>query len=173
VLEITQWIPIARRIGAARNASHAKKTTNGSIYMAPDSEVKGIAGELAFMRETGWMPNLSTNGHTDGGADFYTLVGSVDVKTAQAQKHAPARLLINYGVRFHPDWYVLCEYYCKPDFSYAQIRMMGAVQYSVFQKSFYPFKTPWGLKRAMDACDLIPWVQVLSSFKRWRNGAND
>jgi hypothetical protein len=96
---MNQIIKVAER----RHELH--KNHASSRPLSPNYETIGLAGEFAFGRLTGIMPDLSERPTGDGGVDFHLpLVFTVDVKTAEKAFN----LLHEVGKEFC-DIYVLAQ----------------------------------------------------------------
>ncbi|MEK7112905.1 MAG: hypothetical protein AAB875_06365, partial [Patescibacteria group bacterium] len=73
--------------------------------LGPEHDAVGLAGEEAFASRYGYRVDHEYAQRGDGGADFATYLGSVDVKTYRK----PAHLLVEQGTA-RADIYVLVRY---------------------------------------------------------------
>ena len=73
--------------------------------LGPDHDAVGLAGEEAFAARYGYKVDREYAQRGDGGADFATYAGSVDVKTYRK----PVHLLVEQG-KVRADFYVLAGY---------------------------------------------------------------
>lgn len=92
------------KAASERQSLHKDHAT--SRPLSEGYEDVGMAGEVAFGRFSGLMPDLERRPGGDGGTDFdLPVVFTVDVKTARKAGH----LIHEVGKRF-ADIYVLAEY---------------------------------------------------------------
>ena len=68
-------------IAADRARLHKGQGT--SRPLSKEYELVGLSGEVAFSKETGYPLDLRTRIGGDNGVDFYTSLGTVDVKTSR------------------------------------------------------------------------------------------
>ena len=73
--------------------------------LGPEHDAVGLAGEEAFAARYGYRVDHEYAQRGDGGADFATYAGSVDVKTYRK----PVHLLVEQG-KVRADLYVLAAY---------------------------------------------------------------
>ena len=92
-----------KAIAAYRAQVH--KGQESSRPLSKEYELIGLSGEVAFAKETGYPLDLRTKPAGDDGVDFYTSLGTVDVKTSRK----PYFLLVEKG-KVKADIYVLAQY---------------------------------------------------------------
>ena len=92
-----------RAIAADRARLHKGQDT--SRPLSKEYELVGLSGEVAFSKETGYPLDLRTRIGGDNGVDFYTSLGTVDVKTSRK----PYFLVVEQG-KVKADVYVLAQY---------------------------------------------------------------
>lgn len=91
----------------AKDRSALHKDHASCRQLSENYDEIGMAGELAFGKMFGLMPDLELRPEGDKGVDFRVILGlSVDVKTAQK----PYNLIHEVGKPF-ADLYVLCQYH--------------------------------------------------------------
>ena len=92
-----------KKAAAARVKLHAGSKSTRAL--GPDYQYVGLAGERAFAVEFGIPMDLELRPRGDGGVDFRTVAGTVDVKT-----YRKAYNLLREKGKPHADILVLAQY---------------------------------------------------------------
>jgi hypothetical protein len=87
-----------------RDSTHSKHASRRPL--SDDFEYVGLAGEVAFAQAYNAPMDLRSVATGDKGVDFYTIAGTVDVKTARK----PFNLIVEEG-KVVADIYVLARYH--------------------------------------------------------------
>jgi len=78
-------MPDIRSIAEERTRTHISHTSTRPL--SPDYDYVGVAGEVAFAEEFGLEVDTTSRPSGDGGIDFMTPVGTIDVKTYRKPYH--------------------------------------------------------------------------------------
>ena len=92
------------RIAKEREEVHRNHAS--SRPLSAGSELVGLAGEYQFAEEFGFKVDEELRPEGDGGRDFKSILGSIDVKTARKAFN----LIVEKG-HVNSDVYVLAQYY--------------------------------------------------------------
>jgi len=103
-LHFCKWLGEARYKDKQHYASYKP--------LSKDFAMIGVAGELLFSLKTGYAVDTVIRENGDGGIDFYTPLGTVDVKTGRLGNNDP-KLLVKEGT-VKAFIYVLVEYWDDP-----------------------------------------------------------
>jgi hypothetical protein len=105
-------VRLCREAAARRQAAMAGSKTTVDAANG-QSDQRGMWGELAFGRRYRLPVDIRVNGRGDGGADFRTAAGTVDVKTwcagGEPELHRQTRLKDGREKPGHADVYVLAH----------------------------------------------------------------
>jgi hypothetical protein len=102
-IEFCQWL------GEARYKD--KKTNSNYRPLSENSAMIGVAGELLFSLRTGYPVDTEIRPKGDGGIDFKTPLGTIDVKTHR--RASTNGLLVESG-KVKAFIFVLAEYFDEP-----------------------------------------------------------
>jgi hypothetical protein len=103
--EILQAAVLALVLGVERNAAHASQSSHRPL--AEDYEALSIFGECKFACEFNLKVDRNLRVCGDGGVDFHTVVGTVDVKTA---RKAFNLIVETTKIERAADIFVLCQF---------------------------------------------------------------
>ena len=114
--------------------------------LGKDHDAVGLAGEEAFAARYGYRVDHEYAQRGDGGADFATHAGSVDVKTYRK----PGHLLVEAG-KVHADIYVLARYVDTEGGDAPRAAILG---WAILKESF-------GLRRVAWAAVIVAGIALV------------